>query len=167
MFEGKDLGQLTSFCGCEIVRHDGGLKVRLRRYIQGLLDLFKIEPLPSSTSASLPSVPTISECPETPDPAVKKAYLQLTGMLIWIFSRCRFDLAFPMHCIARVMHCPAPSHLKCVRHLCRYLASTINWDLSFHRVPEFARNLQKRPCDLWISPSSVFVMLLMPTIQLP
>ena len=127
IFDGKDLGKLDSFCGCEIVHQQGGgLRIRLCHYMENMFRLFDIPPLKPGVKCSMPGVPLKSECPSVPDPGLKKRYLQLTGMLIWCFSHCRLDLAFPVHLVTRVMHSP-----------CSYIRSTITWDLCFNPVPEF------------------------------
>ena len=59
-------------------------------------------------------------------------------MLIWVYTHCRLDLAFPIHAITRVMHNPCQKHLDIVIHLCRYVCTTQAWDLCFHYVPHLA-----------------------------
>ena len=81
----------------------------------------------------MPGAPRKKDCPEGPDPKIKKRYLQLTGMLIWVFTHCRLDLAYPTHLVTRVMHAPSKKHLNYLFHLCKYVKTTMHWNLNFYR----------------------------------
>ena len=141
MFPGKDLGRLDAFCGMQIKHTDTGLRVSLHHYLTKFFALFNILPLQPKTGTlpnPLSSRPTKADCPPDILPTIKAKYLKLTGMLIWVYTHCRLDLAFPIHAITRVMHNPCQKHLDIVIHLCRYVCTTQAWDLCFHYVPHLA-----------------------------
>ena len=141
MFPGKDLGRLDAFCGMQINHSNAGIRVSLLHYLTKFFSLFNILPLQPRTgtlATPLSSRPLKADCPSEILPDIKSKYLKLTGMLIWVYTHCRLDLAFPIHAITRVMHNPCQKHLDILIHLCRYVCSTQTWDLCYHYVPHLA-----------------------------
>ena len=133
MFKGKDLGRLSSFCGVEIKQTDKGMELSLRHYLD---QMFRLMTLDDKTVQSvLTRQPLKRDCPEIPIPAVKSQYLKIVGMLIWVYTHCRFDLCLPIHMVTRVMHSPSEAHLASLLHFCKYIRKTISWNLCYHRVP--------------------------------
>ena len=74
-----------------------------------------------------------SDCPKTPDEKTKRTYLQIIGSIIFGFTHCRLDLAFPVGMLTRVMHAPTEHHLKQLKDLLKYINATIDWKLNFFR----------------------------------
>ena len=137
MFPGTDLGSISSFCGVQIKHETSGITLSLRHYVDQFCSLYNIKPL-TGPLTPLAGRPLKAECPEEPEPWIKQRYLKLTGCLIWIFSHCRLDLAYPIHAVTRVMHSPTLAHLGILVHLCRYVCATANFCLKFFYVPELA-----------------------------
>ena len=141
MFPGKDLGRLDAFCGMQIHHSKAGIRVSLLHYLTKFFSLFNIQPLQPRAGTipnPLSSRPLKADCPPEILPDIKSKYLKLTGMLIWVYTHCRLDLAFPIHAITRVMHNPCQQHLDILIHLCRYVCSTKTWDLCYHYVDHLA-----------------------------
>ena len=132
LFPGTDLGKLDAFCGVKIIHTDFGLQLSLRHYLDNFFALFNVKPLVGALSP-LPSRPLTTDCPANPVDWIKSRYLKITGMLIWVYTHCRLDLAWPIHAVTRVMHNPSEHHLGILMHLCRYVCSTADWNLCYRR----------------------------------
>jgi hypothetical protein len=141
LFPGTDLGQLNAFCGIQIHHTDGGLAVSLRHYIDSFAKFLNTDTTTNRHTVPLTSRPLKADYPQQSTPWVKARYLKLTGMLIWIFSHCRLDLAFPIHAVTRVMHNPSEYHLEIIHNLCRYVCATAHWSLHF----KYARDIACAP----------------------
>jgi hypothetical protein len=131
-FDGTDNGNLASFCGVEIKATPTQISLSMEYYWKKLMDKFHvadddIEDSPIKTKILR------SECPKLPDPTIKHNYLQIIGSIIYGFTHCRLDLAFPVNVMTRVMHSPAEQHYKLLHKLLRYINGTKNWDLTYYR----------------------------------
>ncbi len=47
-----------------------------------------------------------SECPEKPNEQLKTNYVQIISSIIYGYTHCRLDLAFPVNMLTRIMHSP-------------------------------------------------------------
>ena len=74
-----------------------------------------------------------SECPAEPDEKMKNSYLQIIGSIIYGYTHCRLDLAFPVNMLTRIMHSPAEQHYNLLRKLLHYINGTKNWTLNFYK----------------------------------
>jgi transposase InsO family protein len=131
-FDGTDNGNLTSFCGVEIKVKENQISLSMEYYWNKLMAKFNV---PEHEVEDSPVKTKIlrSECPAVPDPAIKNNYLQIIGSIIYGFTHCRLDLAFPVNLMTRVMHSPAEQHYKLLHKLLRYINGTKNWDLTFYK----------------------------------
>jgi hypothetical protein len=131
-FDGTDNGNLTSFCGVEIKVKENQISLSMEYYWNKLMAKFNV---PEHEVEDSPVKTKIlrSECPAVPDPAIKNNYLQVIGSIIYGFTHCRLDLAFPVNLMTRVMHSPAEQHYKLLHKLLRYINGTKNWDLTFYK----------------------------------
>ncbi len=74
-----------------------------------------------------------SECPMEPDEKLKTNYLQIIGSIIYGYTHCRLDLAFPVNMLTtRIMHSPAEQHYNLLRKVLHYINGTKNWTLKFY-----------------------------------
>jgi hypothetical protein len=98
-FDGTDNGNLTSFCGVEIKITDNQISLSMEYYWKKLMEKFNV---PENEVKDSPIKTKIlrSECPTVPDPISKNNYLQRIGSIIYGFTHCRLDLAFPVNMIA-------------------------------------------------------------------
>ncbi len=62
-----------------------------------------------------------NDCPATTNEKTKKTYLQMIGSIIFGYTHCRLDLAFPVGMFTRVMHSPSEGHLKQLIEFLKYL----------------------------------------------
>jgi hypothetical protein len=131
-FEGVDQGILKSFCGVEIDIQDSKISLTMNYYWKRLMQRFGIqdhekEQRPLKTKVSK------DDCPTTPNEARKLTYLQIIGSIIFGFTHCRLDLAFPVGMLTRVMHSPNEAHLKQLMDLLKYINATKDWGLNYFR----------------------------------
>ena len=73
--------------------------------------------------------PADADCADEADAAW---YRTTIGLILWIQSRCRPDVAFAAHYLARSMARPTKVHLAAATHLLRYLRGTHSLGLLFH-----------------------------------
>jgi hypothetical protein len=57
----------------------------------------------------------------------------MIGSIIFGYTHCRLDLAFPVGMFTRVMHSPSEGHLKQLIEFLKYLNATMKWKLKFFR----------------------------------
>jgi hypothetical protein len=57
----------------------------------------------------------------------------MIGSIIFGYTHCRMDLAFPVGMFTRVMHSPSEGHLKQLIEFLKYLNATMHWKLKFYR----------------------------------
>ena len=132
-FEGTDNGKLTSFCGVEVKTTDDHTSLSMEYYWDKLMQKFKVQPDEIENSPLKTKIKR-SDCPEAPDEKLKTNYLQIIGSIIYGFTHCRLDLAFPVHMLTRVMHSPAEQHYVLLRKLLHYINGTKNWTLNYFRA---------------------------------
>jgi transposase InsO family protein len=133
-FEGVDQGTLKSFCGVEIDISESKISLSMNYYWRKVLKKFGIA---ENDKEERPLKLKINknDCPNVPDEKIKKTYLQIIGSIIFGFTHCRLDLAFPVGMLTRVMHAPNEHHLKQLKDLLKYINATIDWKLNFFRDP--------------------------------
>ena len=131
-FDGIDQGTLTSFCGVEVDISDERITLSMQYYWKKVMARFGIAP---QDKADKPLKTKISkdDCPTTPNESRKQTYLQIIGSIIFGFTHCRLDLAFPVGMLTRVMHSPSETHLKQLMDLLKYINATMKWGLNFFR----------------------------------
>ena len=132
VFEGVDQGILKSFCGVEIDISDSKISLSMNYYWRKVMKKFGIAEY-EKEERPLKSKINKSDCPKTPDEKTKRTYLQIIGSIIFGFTHCRLDLAFPVGMLTRVMHAPTEHHLKQLKDLLKYINATIDWKLNFFR----------------------------------
>jgi hypothetical protein len=101
-------------------------------YWDKLMRKFHVQP-DETENAPLKTKVKRSECPSEPDEQLKTKYLQIIGSIIYGYTHCRLDLAFPVNMLTRIMHSPAEQHYNLLRKLLHYINGTKNWTLNFYR----------------------------------
>ena len=131
-FEGVDQGNLSSFCGVAVQIDGNRTSLSMKYYWESLVKKFGV-----CDEKNMPITEKLKreECPEVPDPVLKTKFLTIIGSIIYGFTHCRLDLAFPVGCLTRVMHSPSLGHMKQLMNLLKYLNKTKDWTLNFYRDP--------------------------------
>jgi hypothetical protein len=131
-FEGTDNGKLSSFCGVEIRSSEHQISLSMEYYWNKLMKKFNVQD-DEIEHAPIKSKILRSECPTEPDEKMKNSYLQIIGSIIYGYTHCRLDLAFPVNMLTRIMHSPAEKHYDILRKLLHYINGTKNWTLNFFK----------------------------------
>jgi hypothetical protein len=131
-FQGTDNGNLTSFCGVEVRTNDEQTSLSMEYYWDKLMRKFNVKEDEVENSPIKTKIKR-SECPADPDPNLKNSYLQIIGSIIYGYTHCRLDLAFPVNMLTRIMHSPAEQHYGLLRKLLQYINGTKNWTLNYYR----------------------------------
>jgi transposase InsO family protein len=131
-FDGTDNGNLKSFCGVEIKMSANKISLSMEYYWNKLMMKFAIKN-EDIESSPLKTKIKRSECPKEPDEKLKNSYLQIIGSIIYGYTHCRLDLAFPVNMMTRVMHSPAEQHYNLLKKLLFYINKTKNWTLNFYK----------------------------------
>jgi transposase InsO family protein len=132
VFEGTDNGNLKSFCGVEVNVNDNQISLSMEYYWKKLMTKFNIEPDDIENSPLKTKIKR-SECPAEPDEQLKTSYLQIIGSIIYGYTHCRLDLAFPVNMLTRVMHSPAEQHYNLLKKLLYYINGTKDWTLNYFK----------------------------------
>jgi hypothetical protein len=122
-FDGVDQGDLKSFCGVEIDIRPESISLSMDYYWNKLMKKFHISKTETESTPINAKIKR-TDCPPEPDKTRQKEYLQIIGSIIYGFTHCRLDLAFPIGMSTRVMHSPSALHLKQLKHLLRYINGT-------------------------------------------
>jgi hypothetical protein len=131
-FEGTDNEDLTSFCGVEVRSNEQMTSLSMEYYWDKLMKKFNVRD-DEIENSPLKTKIIRSECPAEPDEKLKNSYLQIIGSIIYGYTHCRLDLAFPVNMLTRIMHSPAEQHYNLLRKLLHYINGTKNWTLNFYR----------------------------------
>jgi hypothetical protein len=131
-FEGTDNGNLSSFCGVEIRVDENRISLSMEYYWNKLMRKFHVKDDEIENSPLKTKIKR-SECPAKPDEEMKNSYLQIIGSIIYGYTHCRLDLAFPVNMLTRIMHSPAEQHYNLLRKLLHYINGTKNWTLNFYK----------------------------------
>jgi hypothetical protein len=131
-FDGTDNGSLKSFCGVEIKMSENRISPSMEYYWNKLMKKFAVKN-EDVESSPLKTKIKRSECPKEPDEKLKNSCLQIIGSIIYGYTHCILDLAFPVNMMTRVMHSPAEQHYNLLKKLLFYINKTKNWTLNFYR----------------------------------
>jgi hypothetical protein len=132
LFDGIDQGILKAFCGVEIDISEDKITLSMSYYWKKIMKRFGINPQDKEDRPIKLKV-SKDDCPTTPNESRKMTYLQIIGSIIFGFTHCRLDLAYPVGMLTRVMHSPNETHLKQLMDLLKYINITMDWGLNFFR----------------------------------
>ncbi len=129
-FEGVDQGTLKSFCGVEIDISAEIITLSMEYYWRKVMKRFGIQ---ANDKEDRPLKKKINkeDCSNISNENRKTTYLQIVGSIIFGFTHCRLDLAFPVGILTRVMHAPSETHLKQLKGFLKYINATMDWGLNF------------------------------------
>jgi hypothetical protein len=93
-------------------------------------------PLMTPFRSGLPvdTIPHVDMSPEARAPLISKMQSWL-GMINWLQMCTRPNLATIFSLLSSYMHCPSPGHIDAVKHVGRYILSTMDLGLQFSSKP--------------------------------
>lgn len=124
-FEGRDLGDVTSFLGINISRDRANREIKLDQsgMIKTIIQQFKLEEARTrSTPLSLSTKLSKNEGEELDKTAFP--YATLVGKLMFLTVATRPDLAYSVGALARFLSQPTTTHWQAAKGVLRYLAYT-------------------------------------------
>ena len=65
--------------------------------------------------------------------AEKQRYQAITGSLMYVAQVTRYDILFSVNQLARATSKPSNAHMGAAKHVLRYLAGTINFDIAYKK----------------------------------
>jgi hypothetical protein len=112
--------------------NDNGIKLSMEYYWRKIMKRFGITN-EAKEDKPIKAKVNKTECPEKIDELRKKTYLQIIGSIIFGYTHCRLDLAFPVGMLTRVMHNHSDKHLKQLYGLLKYINAMKSWALHYFR----------------------------------
>jgi hypothetical protein len=131
-FEGRDLGEVTSFLGINITRDRSSnmIKIDQAGMISSIIQQFGLEEAKTKTTPLSPSVKLSKNEGELLD---KKQfpYGTLVGKLMFLAVATRPDIAYSVSALARFISDPNLTHWQAAKGVVRYLAYTNKRGITF------------------------------------
>lgn len=140
-FQLRDLGPTKWFLGIHITRNRAAhtLSLSSRQYC---LDMLEELGMATSGKTNTPMAPglvlTADMCPQTDEERefMKTVpYQRAVGKLNYLALTTRPDISFAVSRLARFSSNPGPEHWKAVKHLLRYINTTIDYKLTYGGSP--------------------------------
>ncbi|MBW0538675.1 hypothetical protein O181_078390 [Austropuccinia psidii MF-1] len=134
-FEMKDLGELKYVLGMKVTRNRSMRTISLSQelYIANLLKDFGMQ---DCKPASTPLVPSLRLDPisnSNADPTNINCRRGV-GLLNYLVSCTRPDIAFAVSCLAHFLNAPSVEHENAFKHVLRYLKGTKSWGITLGDV---------------------------------
>jgi len=131
-FEGRDLGEITSFLGINITRdrQNKTIKIDQSGMIESIIQQFGLEEAKTKTT---PLSPAIKLSKSEGEPLDKETfpYGTLVGKLMFLTVATRPDIAYTVGTLARFISNPNITHWQAAKGVVRYLAYTKNKGITF------------------------------------
>jgi len=137
-FKMKDLGLLHWCLGLKIEQKDDSIKVSQRLYVDKVLERFKMSNCKPFKSP-IGQEEQLRKHENDPQKGLwelvdRIMYQRAIGSIMYLMTRTRSDLAFPIGLLSRFSQEPNTNHLRCVRRTFRYIKNTRNSGLNFNRT---------------------------------
>ena len=147
-----DLGveeDAAGFLGIELKRHtEGEFKGCIELLQTGLIDkIIRSTGLQDAHCKDRPATAILGKDENGDPPCEKWSYASIVGMLMYLSSNSRCDIAFSVHQACRFTHNPKRSHEQAVKHIVKYLKSTRDRGMVI-RTADYKK--KKLRLDCWV-----------------
>jgi hypothetical protein len=132
-FKLTEEGELSEFLGIKIERHNKKFTLTQPGLIQKVI---KTTRLANLNPVKIPATKTLGACKDEPKHDESWSYPSVVGMLLYLSTNTRPDIAFAVHQCARFMHDPRASHSRAVAQIVRYLVGTADKGLIMEPTKE-------------------------------
>ena len=128
----KNLGPVKTFLGIDISRNRQLRAITLSQgnYTSKILSNFGYT-ISDTVKPLVPLGKEIAPIQETPDDNLVKEYQRQIGSIMYLMTKTRPDLAYPIGLCARFMAKPGPEHFKALLKIWKYLSNTWNLSLTY------------------------------------
>lgn len=138
-FDIDDIGEATKYLGLEIQRSTSGIYLHQRAFINELLVQYKMEECNAVKTPLDPGIKLTKcekdNCNEKCENLVDSTvYRRMIGKLLYLAGSTRPDIMFAISSLSRFNSRPHQVHMKCVKHVIRYLKGTMNYGLYFEKT---------------------------------
>ena len=131
-FKMKDLGRLSNFLGIDFDQSQGVVKMSQKKYISKVLEQFGMSDCkPRSTPCEQKL-----QCNTSGDAIDSTQYRKAVGSLIYVMTCTRPDLSWVVSKLSQYLSEPKEQHWAAVKHVMRYLKSTIDHELCYKKSVE-------------------------------
>jgi hypothetical protein len=136
-FKMTNLKQLFHYLEMKITITFDKLMLTQSIYLKKMLNQFEMKNCRSvSTLMKSEIINSLLSITNETDNVIVKWYQQLIESLMWLAMHTRLDLAYLMKVLSRYAHNLSSTHYILVKRVLRYVAKTINVDLTFNKQSE-------------------------------
>ncbi|MBW0562005.1 hypothetical protein O181_101720 [Austropuccinia psidii MF-1] len=134
-FEMKDLGELKYVLGMNVTQNRSMRTISLFQelYVANLLKDFGMQDCKPGSTPLVPSLRLDPISSSNADPT-NINYRRGVGLLNYLVSCARPDIAFAVSCLAQFLNAPSVEHEKTFKHVLRYLKGTKSWGITLGDV---------------------------------
>jgi hypothetical protein len=131
-FQMKDLGEVESILGMEIVRDQPARKlfILMRAYIVEALGLFNMSDCRPVATPMVPSL-KLEKLTVTAEADRALPYHQAVGKLLYLAISCRPDIYYTVHYLSLFVNGWSTEHWQAIKRVLRYLKGTANLALCY------------------------------------
>jgi hypothetical protein len=129
-FDMTDLGRMRFFLGIEVLQRTDGIFISQRKYVQEILERFKMDQYNSVHNLAVPSFKLTKD--EEGIKVDSTLYKQIVGSLMYL-TATRPDLMFIVSLISRYMESPAESHLLAAKRVLKYIKGMTNFGIFYKK----------------------------------
>lgn len=132
IFEGRDMGEVTSFLGINITRDRPNREIKLDQHgmINAIIQEFGMDEAKAKSTPLSPAIKLTKNEGEKLDKE-KFPYGTLIGKLMFLTVSTRPDLSYSVGTLARFISEPTVTHWQAAKGIIRYLALTKNRGITF------------------------------------
>ena len=130
-FRMKDLGIARKFLGINIEQRADGISICLNDYIAKVLEEFNMS---DANSVATPSIvgQDLHKTDDSPECDASN-YRSLVGKLLFGATTVRTDISYAVGMLSRYLAKPTEKHMKCAKHVLRYLKGTQDVGHNYNR----------------------------------
>src|ERR1043165_5730093 len=132
-FEMSDLGPLTYYLGIEVSQTQGKIQLKQSAYAKKVVKEARLEDC-NPTKYAMESGRKLTKEDES-EPVNETEYRKLIGSLRYL-THTRPDITYAVGYVSRFMEKPKTTHMKAVKHLIRYIKSTLNYGIQYSKGKE-------------------------------
>ena len=116
----------AGFLGIDIIKHDDSIELRQTGLIDRILKALSLDDDKITVRSEPASTTPLGKETDGPPRREDWSYSSLIGMMLYLASNSRPDIAFAVHQCARFNHCPRLKHEQAVKRIARYHIAVIN-----------------------------------------
>ncbi|KAJ0392560.1 hypothetical protein ATCC90586_009433 [Pythium insidiosum] len=133
----KDQGHLTEYLGVQVVQSDNGVFLHQKKYSMNILSKFGYL---DANKCGNPMETTVRLASRTNEDAVDTSfdYRGAIGMLMYLATTTRPDLAYVLGQLSRFVSDPTAKHVGALKRVLRYLVGTINYGIAYTKIQSTA-----------------------------